>query len=80
MLALVEANKDGKYDEVLKKAENFLRGLQWMKVKASNPPTALTAARVMTASSVLDMSNNQFFIEALKVSELRQMIRPCKRR
>jgi len=29
MRALVEANKDGKYDEVLKKAESFLRGLQW---------------------------------------------------
>ncbi len=29
MLALSEANADGRYNDVLKKAEHFLRGLQW---------------------------------------------------
>ena len=29
ILALSEANADGRFNDVIKKAENFLRGLQW---------------------------------------------------
>lgn len=68
MLALVEANKDGKYDEVLKKAESFLRGLQWDEGEGIESSDGAYGGAGYDSKQRPDMSNTQFFIEALKVS------------
>lgn len=68
MLALAEANKDGKYNENLKKAESFLRGLQWDEGEGIESTDGAYGGAGYDSKQRPDMSNTQFFIEALKVS------------
>jgi squalene-hopene/tetraprenyl-beta-curcumene cyclase len=70
VLCFKEANKDGRYDKLLKNADKFLKGHQWdegetmagKKVDKSNP--AYGGAGYGKHQRP-DLSNTQFFIEAL---------------
>ncbi len=66
ILALSEANKDGRYDEVIKKAEMFLRGLQWDEGEGIETTDGAFGGGGYDSKQRPDMSNTQFLIEALK--------------
>lgn len=66
VLALAEANKDGRYDDAIKKAENFLRGLQWDEGKGLESTDAAYGGGGYDSKQRPDLSNTQFLIEALK--------------
>jgi squalene-hopene/tetraprenyl-beta-curcumene cyclase len=68
MLALSEANSNGKYDEPLKKAELFLRGLQWDEGEGIESSEGAYGGAGYDSKQRPDMSNTQFLIEALKKS------------
>lgn len=64
IMALKEANKDGKYDAILKKATGFLKGIQYDEdeVKKGDPRFGGTG---YDSRSRPDLSNTQFFLDAL---------------
>jgi len=68
ILALTEANSNGKYDESLKKAEAFLRGLQWDEGEGIESSEGAYGGAGYDSKQRPDMSNTQFLIEALKKS------------
>jgi squalene-hopene/tetraprenyl-beta-curcumene cyclase len=68
ILALSEANSNGKYDEPLKKAEAFLRGLQWDEGEGIESSEGAYGGAGYDSKQRPDMSNTQFLIEALKKS------------
>jgi squalene-hopene/tetraprenyl-beta-curcumene cyclase len=68
ILALSEANANGKYDEPLKKAEAFLRGLQWDEGEGIESSEGAYGGAGYDSKQRPDMSNTQFLIEALKKS------------
>ena len=68
MLALSEANSKGEYDEQLKKADTFLRGLQWDEGEGIESSEGAYGGAGYDSKQRPDMSNTQFLIEALKKS------------
>lgn len=68
MLALAEANTDGRYTEQLKKAEGFLRGLQWDEGEGIETSDGAYGGAGYDSKQRPDMSNTQFLLEALKKS------------
>jgi hypothetical protein len=61
MMAFKEANKDGKYNDVLKNGAAFLKTVQ----HPDDPKSAASGGAGYDAKSRPDMSNTQFFMEAL---------------
>lgn len=68
ILALSDANSNGKHDESLKKAEAFLRGLQWDEGEGIESSEGAYGGAGHDSKQRPDMSNTQFLIEALKRS------------
>lgn len=66
ILALSEANLDGKYDDVIRRAEGFLRGLQWDEGEGIESSDGAYGGGGYDSKQRPDMSNTQFLIEALK--------------
>ena len=66
VLALVEANQDRRFDEVIAKAEQFLRGLQWDEGEGIESSDGAFGGGGYDSKQRPDMSNTQFLIEALK--------------
>jgi squalene-hopene/tetraprenyl-beta-curcumene cyclase len=66
ILALSEANQDGRYDEVIKKAELFLRGLQWDEGEGIETSDGAYGGGGYDSKQRPDLSNTQFLIEALQ--------------
>lgn len=65
ILALAEANKDGRYADVIRKAEGFLRGLQWDEGEGIESSDGAYGGGGYDSKQRPDMSNTQFLIEAL---------------
>lgn len=68
ILALSAANKDGRYADVIKKGEGFLRGLQWDEGEGLSSTDAAYGGAGYGSHERPDMSNTQFFIEALRAA------------
>lgn len=66
LLALSEANRDGRYAAHIKKAEGFLRGLQWDEGEGIESSDGAYGGGGYDSKQRPDMSNTQFLIEALK--------------
>ncbi|MBL8818099.1 MAG: terpene cyclase/mutase family protein [Planctomyces sp.] len=66
LLALAEANQDGRYTESIEKAESFLRGLQWDEGEGIESSDGAYGGGGYDSKQRPDMSNTQFLIEALK--------------
>lgn len=66
ILALSEANKDSRYTETIKKAETFLRDLQWDEGEGVESSDGAYGGGGYDSKQRPDMSNTQFLIEALK--------------
>lgn len=65
ILALSEANGDGRYTETIKKAEVFLRGLQWDEGEGIESSDGAYGGGGYDSKQRPDLSNTQFLIEAL---------------
>lgn len=66
IFALAEANQDGKYDSQIKKAEGFLRKLQWDKGEGIESSDPAWGGGGYGSHQRPDLSNTQYLIEALK--------------
>ncbi len=66
VMCLTQANKDGRYDKVLKGADKFLRGLQQTEGQGRKPSDASYGGAAYGEKGRADLSNTQFFIEALR--------------
>lgn len=68
VLALTAANKDGRYDEILDKADKFLKGIQWDQDEGKGPEDPAYGGAGYGNHSRPDLSNTSFLIDALKAS------------
>ena len=72
LLALSAANKDGKYDATIKKAEAFLRGLQWDNTENIKEDDTAFGGAGYGKHQRPDLSNTQFLIEALRAAGVKE--------
>ncbi len=70
LMALVEANRDGQFDQQIKAAQKFLLGLQWDEDEGLSESDPAYGGAGYGGHSRPDMSNTQFFLEALQKSGL----------
>ncbi len=68
MLCLAEANRDGKYDETLKRADAYVKGLQWDESEGKQESDLSYGGAGYGKSKRADLSNTAFLIEALKAA------------
>lgn len=66
IFALSEANQDGKYDAVIKKAEGFLRELQWDAGEGIESSDPAFGGGGYGSHQRPDLSNTQYLIDALR--------------
>ena len=66
LLALSQANADGRYNAAIKRAEDFLRGLQWDAGEGIETSDDTWGGAGYDSKQRPDMSNTQFLIEALR--------------
>ena len=72
LLALSAANNDGKYDATIKKAEAFLRGLQWDDTENIKEEDTAFGGAGYGKHQRPDLSNTQFLIEALRATGVKE--------
>jgi len=65
-LCFREANRDGRYDEILDGADRFLKTLQWDEGEGHDRTSVYYGGAGYGSHERPDMSNTQFFLEALK--------------
>jgi squalene-hopene/tetraprenyl-beta-curcumene cyclase len=68
VMALVACNTDGRYDEAVKKAEAFLKGLQWDGGESIEPSDPAYGGAGYGSKQRPDLSNTAFLIEALRAA------------
>jgi squalene-hopene/tetraprenyl-beta-curcumene cyclase len=68
ILMFSEANKGGKYDTLLKKADAFIKGHQWDEGEGKDPSDPAYGGAGYGKSARPDLSNTNFLIEALKAT------------
>lgn len=66
IFALSEANQDGRYDSAIKKAEGFLRELQWDQGEGIESSDPAFGGGGYGSHQRPDLSNTQYLIEALR--------------
>ncbi|QDT56886.1 hypothetical protein Pan44_49470 [Caulifigura coniformis] len=65
LLALVEANQDGRYSQQIARAVEFLKGIQWDGVEGAAEADPAFGGQGYGRSKRPDLSNTSFFLEAL---------------
>jgi len=68
ILCFQEANKDGRYNEVIKKADAFIKGIQWDGGEGASRADPGFGGAGYGKHNRPDLSNTTFFIEALKAA------------
>lgn len=68
IMAFAAANKDGRYTAKIKKADAFLRGLQWDESEDLKPEDLAYGGAGYGKSQRPDLSNTSFFLDALKAA------------
>lgn len=66
MMALSKVNEGGKYDELLERAQQFVKGEQWDEGEGIKPEDPAFGGAGYGSKSRPDLSNTAFFIEALR--------------
>lgn len=72
MMALSKANADGKFNEILRSAQKFVKGEQWDEGEGINPKDPAFGGAGYGSKSRPDLSNTAFFIEALRTTGVAQ--------
>jgi len=65
MVAFSKANSDGRYDQTVKKAEAFVKGIQWDETEGKDPSDMFYGGAGYGSQSRPDLSNTSFLVEAL---------------
>jgi len=65
-MMFAEANKDGRYDKTIKKAESFIKGLQWDADEGHDQSSTSYGGAGYGGHKRPDLSNTSFFLDALK--------------
>ncbi|HRX79626.1 MAG TPA: terpene cyclase/mutase family protein [Pirellulaceae bacterium] len=68
MLCFTEANRDGKYDQTLKRADAFVKGIQWDEEEGKSESDLGYGGAGYGSHKRPDLSNTTFLIEALKAT------------
>ena len=68
ILCLKEANRNGKYDAVLKNADAFIKSNQWGSAGEKGPQDVEFGGAGYGRSRRPDMSNTSFFVDALRAA------------
>jgi len=66
IMLFTEANRNGKYDMLLKKANDFIKSNQWGSAGEKGPQDVEFGGAGYGKSKRPDMSNTSFFVDALK--------------
>lgn len=66
ILCFTEANRDGRYDRLIARAEAFIKGLQWDEGEGTGPTDFSYGGAGYGQHKRPDLSNTSFFIDALK--------------
>lgn len=66
LMCFSRANVDGKYDETIRKAADFLKGLQWDEGEGHEITSGFYGGQGYGRHKRPDASNTQFFMDALK--------------
>lgn len=66
LMALAAANRDGKYDEVIRRAEAFLKKIQWDESEDIEPGNVNYGGAGYGSDKRPDLSNTSFLLDALK--------------
>jgi len=72
VMALKEANRDKKYTKIIGNASDFLKKLQWDDEKGKNQDSDFHGGAGYDSQSRPDLSNTQFFLDALKAAGVPQ--------
>ncbi|MGC1276237.1 MAG: prenyltransferase/squalene oxidase repeat-containing protein [Planctomycetaceae bacterium] len=72
ILVFSEANENGRFDETIKKAEAFLKGLQWDEGEGIESSDTAYGGAGYGSHSRPDLSNTQFFMEALRAAGVKE--------
>jgi len=68
VLCLTEANRDGKYDAILKRADAFVKGIQWDESEGKEESDFGYGGAGYGKHKRPDLSNTAFLLEALKAT------------
>lgn len=68
IMCLAAANKDGRYDKTIKKAEAFLKGQQWSEAQGKGKDDPYYGGAGYGNNKRPDLSNTTFMIDALKAA------------
>jgi len=66
LVCFQKANRDGKYDKIIERAEKFIRGEQWDEAKDKKKSDLFYGGTGYGGRTRPDASNTAFFVEALK--------------
>ena len=66
IVAFSDANRDGRYDKLLKKAEAYVKGLQWDEEEGQDESSFSYGGAGYGGKKRPDLSNTSFLIDALK--------------
>ncbi len=66
VLCLKEANRDGRYTDVLKRAEAFIKGIQWDEGEGHDASSTSYGGTGYGKHKRPDLSNTSFFVETLQ--------------
>lgn len=68
ILCFTEANRNGKYDTLLKKADAFVKGTQWDEGESKDPSDTFYGGAGYGKHKRPDLSNTTFLVDALKAT------------
>lgn len=68
LLLFKEANRDGRYDAVIKRADGFLKGIQWNEEEGHDKSSFYYGGAGYGRKARPDLSNTSFLIEALRAA------------
>lgn len=68
VLAMKEANQDGRYDKILRGCDAFLKGLQWDEAEGKEKDDTFYGGAGYGGHKRPDLSNTSYLIEALKAT------------
>ncbi len=68
ILCFKEANVDGRYDKLIKKADGFVKGLQWDEAEGKDPSDPAYGGGGYGKHKRPDMSNTSFLVDALRAA------------
>lgn len=68
LVCFADANRDGRYDAIIKKAETFLKAIQWTESQGQDPSSPSYGGAGYGKHKRPDLSNTQFLVDALRAA------------